>query len=228
MKEELAKELENSSLITPINEKLDPVGKEDDDVDNDGDVDKTDKYLLNRRKAIKKAVDKKDVKEAYTDLSPEERLKMGKEYDHETIAQAYLNKMKRDSSKLSSDDLLKIGKKVVFLNYDGDLGAAYKDLVKEASNNPYYNAIEAKAKKMGMTANDFMKDLLAKEFEKFQKEKGVTDKTIKVAKKDFDAKYQQESIDILNKIGDNVLKVSPEEMELRRLFQESINIEKEI
>ena len=101
------------------------------------------------------------VKEAYADLSDEERLKVGKEYDHETIAQAYLNKMKRDSSKLSSDDLLKIGKKVVFLDYDGDMGAAYKDLVKEASNNPYYNAIEAKAKKMGMTANDYMKDLLA-------------------------------------------------------------------
>jgi len=47
------------------------------------------------------------------------------------------------------------------------------------------------------------------------------------AKKDFDDKYQQESIDILNKIGDNVLKVSPEEMELRKAFQESINIEKE-
>ena len=68
IREELAKELENSSLITPINEKLDPVGKEDDDIDNDGDVDKTDKYLLNRRKAIKKAIDKQDVKEA---LNPE-------------------------------------------------------------------------------------------------------------------------------------------------------------
>jgi len=136
IKEELAKELKNSSLITPINEKLDPVGKEDDDVDNDGDVDKTDKYLLNRRKAIKKAVDKKDVKEAYADLSPEERLKVGKEYDHETIAQAYLNKMGKDS-ELSSDDLLKIGKKVVFLNYDGDLGAAYKDLVKEDINEEF-------------------------------------------------------------------------------------------
>ena len=137
IREELAKELENSSLITPINEKLDPVGKEDDDIDNDGDVDKTDKYLLNRRKAIKKAVDKKDVKEAYADLSDEERLKVGKEYDHETIAQAYLNKMKRDSSKLSSDDLLKIGKKVVFFDYDGDLGAAYKDLVKEDINEEF-------------------------------------------------------------------------------------------
>ena len=36
--------------------KLDNVGKEDDDIDNDGDVDKSDKYLHARRKAIKKAV----------------------------------------------------------------------------------------------------------------------------------------------------------------------------
>ena len=36
--------------------KLDPVGKEDKDIDNDGDVDKTDKYLLKRRKAIGKAI----------------------------------------------------------------------------------------------------------------------------------------------------------------------------
>jgi hypothetical protein len=32
--------------------KLDLVGKEDADIDNDGDTDKTDKYLLKRRKAI--------------------------------------------------------------------------------------------------------------------------------------------------------------------------------
>ena len=42
--------------------KLDPVGKEDDDVDNDGDVDSSDKYLKNRRKAISKAIEK--VKES--------------------------------------------------------------------------------------------------------------------------------------------------------------------
>lgn len=36
--------------------KLDPVGKEDGDVDNDGDKDKSDSYLLNRRKAISKAM----------------------------------------------------------------------------------------------------------------------------------------------------------------------------
>jgi len=40
--------------------KLDPVGKEDADIDNDGDTDKTDKYLHKRRKAIGKAMGKCD------------------------------------------------------------------------------------------------------------------------------------------------------------------------
>ena len=37
-------------------EALDPVGKEDSDIDNDGDVDKSDKYLRNRRKAVGAAI----------------------------------------------------------------------------------------------------------------------------------------------------------------------------
>ena len=36
--------------------KLDPVGKEDKDVDNDGDHDKSDKYLLARRKKVSKII----------------------------------------------------------------------------------------------------------------------------------------------------------------------------
>ena len=40
-------------------EGLDPVGKEDGDVNNDGKKDSTDKYLMNRRKAIGKAIKKK-------------------------------------------------------------------------------------------------------------------------------------------------------------------------
>ena len=44
--------------------KLDPVGKEDGDVDNDGDKDSSDKYLLNRRKAISKAIKKEEVEKS--------------------------------------------------------------------------------------------------------------------------------------------------------------------
>ena len=40
--------------------KLDAVGKEDGDIDNDGDEDSSDKYLKKRRKAIGKALGKKD------------------------------------------------------------------------------------------------------------------------------------------------------------------------
>ena len=39
--------------------KLDPVGKEDKDIDNDGDHDDSDKYLLNKRKTVSKAMGKK-------------------------------------------------------------------------------------------------------------------------------------------------------------------------
>jgi hypothetical protein len=43
--------------------KLDPVGKADADIDNDGDVDSSDEYLKNRRKAVGKAMKKDDEKE---------------------------------------------------------------------------------------------------------------------------------------------------------------------
>jgi len=50
--------------FTPVKEGLDPVGKEDGDVNNDGKKDKTDKYLMNRRKAIGKAI-KSKMKEEF-------------------------------------------------------------------------------------------------------------------------------------------------------------------
>jgi len=39
-----------------IREELDPVGSEDDDIDNDGDSDASDDYLKNRRDVVTKAV----------------------------------------------------------------------------------------------------------------------------------------------------------------------------
>lgn len=51
-------------------EDLDPVGKEDSDINNDGKVDKTDKYLLNRRKAVAKAVKKEDLDIGHQDDEP--------------------------------------------------------------------------------------------------------------------------------------------------------------
>jgi len=47
-------------------EALDPVGQENADIDNDGDTDKSDKYLHNRRKVVGKAISKKKVKEGFS------------------------------------------------------------------------------------------------------------------------------------------------------------------
>ena len=64
-----------------IPEGMDAVGKEDKDIDNDGDHDSTDKYLLKRRKAIGKAIAKKrgKVKEGFSawriDLDFNEQVK---------------------------------------------------------------------------------------------------------------------------------------------------------
>ena len=50
-----------------MEEGLDPVGQEDSDIDNDGDTDKSDKYLHKRRKAIGKAINKgKKVEEGFS------------------------------------------------------------------------------------------------------------------------------------------------------------------
>ena len=48
-------------------EALDPVGQEDDDIDNDGDTDKSDKYLGNRRKVVGKAISKKKLFNSFSD-----------------------------------------------------------------------------------------------------------------------------------------------------------------
>lgn len=55
-KEELSSKEKMKRGMYNKKEALDPVGKEDDDVDNDGDTDKSDKYLKNRRKKVSKAV----------------------------------------------------------------------------------------------------------------------------------------------------------------------------
>jgi hypothetical protein len=58
LKEEADLTEEQLAKINAMLEALDPVGQEDADIDNDGDVDSSDKYLKNRRDAIGKAMQK--------------------------------------------------------------------------------------------------------------------------------------------------------------------------
>lgn len=65
--EEAKKVLQGEAAV-----KLDPVGQEDKDVDNDGDADKTDSYLKKRRGAISAAIAKSKNESIKPDLSEED------------------------------------------------------------------------------------------------------------------------------------------------------------
>ena len=58
-----------------IDEAMDPVGKEDGDVDNDGDTDDSDRYLKKRRAAIAKAIKKQGKNEA---IDPKKKDQLNK------------------------------------------------------------------------------------------------------------------------------------------------------
>ena len=65
----------SSSLNSLHEAKLDPVGQEDGDIDNDGDEDDTDSYLLNRRKKIGQAMKKEGMQYEEEEKEEEERVK---------------------------------------------------------------------------------------------------------------------------------------------------------
>jgi cob(I)alamin adenosyltransferase len=104
-----------------MDEKLDAVGKEDDDINNDGKVDKTDKYLANRRKAVAA-----NIKEDQNNLTPLQQYL----YDYEVEI----------SGKDSADEELKNIKKLNNINdvikyYGGYRGwEVDKDLKYEFAN----------------------------------------------------------------------------------------------
>ena len=81
-------------------EALDPVGKEDGDVNNDGKKDGTDKYLMNRRKAIGKAIAKKTVKEARSDWRSDLSEVMTDEMDNKPIKEKKVNNKIKINPKL--------------------------------------------------------------------------------------------------------------------------------
>lgn len=70
--------------------KMDPVGQEDEDIDNDGDVDSSDEYLKNRRKKISESMDKGEdcedmVEEKIEEHEKEKHSAKGHKKEHDKI-----------------------------------------------------------------------------------------------------------------------------------------------
>jgi hypothetical protein len=108
-----------------MSEKLDPVGQEDDDINNDGKVDKTDKYLKHRRDAVAKNLKEggdhevamaqnslKDIAKATIELSNKigdiERDIPGWIQDHITNAENYIEQAAQGFHELKQDEMNEI------------------------------------------------------------------------------------------------------------------------
>ena len=83
-----------------MKEGLDPVGKEDGDVNNDGKKDGTDKYLMNRRKAIGKAI-KNKMKESVDNVDEMYKGKHGQSEKEYQDSRSDAGKMVSGDSKMS-------------------------------------------------------------------------------------------------------------------------------
>ena len=109
--------------LAELLEKMDPVGQEDADINNDGKTDKTDKYLANRRKAIAKSMQKEGhgdhevamamaslksiIKSSVTllnKLGNEERNIPGWIQDHITNAENYIDQAAQGFHELHHDE----------------------------------------------------------------------------------------------------------------------------
>ena len=91
--------------------KLDPVGKEDGDIDNDGDQDKSDKYLAKKRKAIGKSIksQKKTKTEKPLKLSGEkEKVKLHKGVEE---ASTYRDRNREDEKKKKKEGITPMSQK---------------------------------------------------------------------------------------------------------------------
>ena len=98
--------------------KLDPVGKEDGDVNNDGKKDSTDSYLMNRRKAISKNIRGNDSAEQKKRLEKKRGMKLDDHPQFKKEGYMPMNKTKVDSQKSKA--------------YDKDMAAQAKGDTKEA------------------------------------------------------------------------------------------------
>lgn len=129
-----------------LKEALDPVGKEDDDIDNDGDVDKTDKYLHKRRQAVGRAMKEggedltaDDIRDAIDslDLEWKDQAKVIKALDHVDISK-YKGMTAKQAAEEIKDATLD---EVMYGDSDGDFDAQEDD--KQMANYYYDKGMEA-------------------------------------------------------------------------------------
>ena len=147
-KEDLMKE-------TKLDEKkLDAVGKEDKDIDNDGDHDKSDRYLLNRRKVRSKVIKMREA--AYDALRSKRAKSPKKEEASAAPSEENVGEEVENITEISANKLIDAAKAAEVKRGKAAV-AGDKETAKKAigQNKKFYDA--AKAKRM-KESTDRMKE----------------------------------------------------------------------
>lgn len=131
--------------------KLDPVGKADADIDNDGDVDSSDEYLKKRRAAISKAM--KDEGNAFTKALAAAREKgegefvvAGKKYQVKEVEELEKDKSKKDIKEKDVKEEVK--EETLFEMYEGiDVDDTFINMMNAMMKHKHGSPAFKKAKK---------------------------------------------------------------------------------
>ena len=177
---------------------LDPVGKEDGDVDNDGDKDSTDKYLMKKRKAIGKAIAKQKT-------SKKESVKISNETDkvevHKGVEEEAINEV------LSKRDLHDFSQQL--LSYSRKHGGIDKEYFEKIASIAAAGKIPTPDDVDNDTdPRDFVLSMMSKSFPKqvMQTYKGVSPSFDMHLRKESDESYAKSMEKIRHKEAKKMLK----------------------
>jgi len=128
-----------------INEaKLDPVGKEDDDINNDGEVDSSDEYLKKRRKTVSKAVKNEEEEEELDEMNSTASAggeyntpyAFGKADDEDVVKPAGMKKVKKTNKIFKPMEGKSAYKKMMSEMYGVVNEVSYRDYKKDPTSTP--------------------------------------------------------------------------------------------
>ena len=173
MSKEYIKMIEERLLEMRKKASLDPVGKADADIDNDGDVDASDEYLKKRRAAIKKSMKKEDDDQ----MTPCPKCDGSMENHDPECPNNPDNKGKSDAEEGCGNYDKKMKKEEVEMNEAADLMKMSKELLKHKDKGVNYEKAAAYVRAIHNNSAVSVQDKAMKGLLDLLKNMDLTDRT---------------------------------------------------
>lgn len=155
--------------------KMDPVGQEDDDINNDGEVDSSDRYLHRRRRAISKAIKKEATDTqmgSITVTSDEERKKRAQAYrDKKAIKKEEDEQLDELSSKTLHSYVRKALSTPYEYDKEGNIKYTKKILKRQSGAEKALSKMKEEVEELDEISRDLARSYIRKASDQFHGEK---------------------------------------------------------